>query len=433
VSSFIVSDARFASSASPQAAVSNAYPVQNYDRQGRFGWRGFETIVETGPAVASGKRRRAYTTYRYDLEPRGLVLREMIAEVDAAGTEALQSVTESEYLDTPLFGGTVHAYQPNNSIVSACATPVSGTSQQSIKTCTATAAVARTARTWIPRGPAGTPVVYVVSQERRLPTRTESTQGVGYADSDYDLRYQSTKHQLLVTERRTHDAQNTQFSRSRTVYDVVGNPVESHVFMNGTDFAVTTQSFDTAGNLVSTTTPNQNLEWWPLESTIDYDAFQLYPELVTNELGHQSQSFFDLGSGVALETRGPIQAAGRLVAKTKIDGLGRTVERSRGVVKGTNSTVRAVFKASYVDSGTPTVTTQNLFEEQPAARWAQARVVFRRSRSSRPRRGTICRRHARHLARVRWRRAAHAGQRARPAGNRQSKLWNQARTTVSAA
>jgi hypothetical protein len=31
------------------------------------------------------------------------------------------------------------------------------------------------------------------------------------------------------------------------------------------------------------------------------------------------------------------------------------------------------------------------------------------------------------------REAAHAGQRARPAGNRQSKLWNQARTTVSAA
>jgi RHS repeat-associated protein len=351
-------------------------PVQNYDRQGRFGSRGFETIVETGPAVASGKRRRSYTTYRYDLEPRGLVSRALIAEVDAAGTEALQSVTDSEYVDTPLFGGTVHAYQANNSIVSACATPVTGTSSQSIASCLAAAAVARNAQTWTPKGPPGAPVAYVVSQERRLPTRADSTQGVRYVDSEYELRYNATKHHLLVTERRSHDAQNAQLGRSRTVYDVVGNPVESHVFMNDTELAVTTSTFDALGNILTTTTPNQNLEWWPLESTIDYDTFRLYPTVVTNELGHQSESTFDIGSGVALETRGPAEIDGRLVEKTRIDGLGRTLERSRGVVKGTTSTVRSVFKATYVDSGIRSVTTQNLFEEQPAARWAQTRIVF---------------------------------------------------------
>lgn len=368
--------AGLAGGASATTSYQYKNPVHNYDRQGRFGSRGFETIIETGPAVASGKRRRAYTTYRYDLEPRGLVSRELIAEVDGTGTEALQSVTESEYLDTALFNGTVHAFQPSNSLVSVCASPIGGTSQQSISSCLASAAVVRTAQTWTPKGPTGTPVAYVVSQERRLPTRTDSTQGVRYVDSDHDLRYQATKHHLLGTERRTRDAQNTQFARSRTIYDAVGNPVESHVFTNDSDFAVTTKSFDAFGNLVSTTTPNQNLEWWPLESTIAYDAFNLYPELVTNELGHQTQSFFDLGSGIALETRGPLEADGRLVERTRFDGLGRTLERSRGIEKGTTSSVRAIYKAAYVDSGTRTVTTQQLFEEQPAPRWAQTRVVF---------------------------------------------------------
>lgn len=362
----------------PSAATTYQYknPVLNYDRQGRFGLRGFETIVETGPAVASGARRRSYTSYRFDLDPRGLLARELIVELDAQGEESLQSVTESEYVDTPLFGGAVHAYQPSNTILYTCTSSIIGTNAQSIASCTSTAAIMRTAQTWEAKAAMGAAVAYIVAQERRLPTREDSTQNVRFGESEYELRYSATQHHLLVTASRYRDAQGKQMARSRTSYDSVGNAVESYVYINDTDFALTTNTFDAFGNPVATATPNQNLEWWPLESTTAYDTFNLFPVLATNELGHQVESVTDIGSGVALETRGPVELDGRLIERARIDGLGRTVERSRGVVHGTTSTVRAVFKATYTDAGTRSVTTEQLFEDQPSLRWTQTRVVF---------------------------------------------------------
>jgi RHS repeat-associated protein len=346
-------------------------PVFNYDRLGRFGARGFETVVETGPAVASGRRSRTYTSYRYDLEETGLLRDTRAAEVFADGSEQLLAQTRSSYDETPLFGAAVRVYQPQDQIQATCAVPVTGTDDGSLAICWASAGVAHTTQTWSPLGSPGQPVAYAVSERRRFPSLLEADD-VRREITEHELRDDANRYQLLVTGERTLDAGGAQLARSRTVFDAAGNPTEQRVYLDDTTSALTTRTFDVRGHVRTIMRPNQQGAFWPGEATITYDLYGVFPRVTTDELGHETVTVRDAATGVVLETQGPAEATGsRLDERMEIDGLGRILKRIRSVQNPATPKVptTTILTATYVDSAPRSVTTMTLLESGSTPRW----------------------------------------------------------------
>lgn len=484
-----------------------ANPVLNFDREGRFGFRGFESTTSTGPMASTNRRSRTVTEYRYDLDEKGLVSRSLSGEVLANGQELLNQVVESEYVSTPLFGNAVRTYQVGNEIRTRCEGAVAGTFSASVAGCIANGAVKRTTNVWSAYGPTvqasasaaaassnggapaflskksallgtgnigaagnagvgnwsgsggfgniggfggfggfgtggfgliggnggtggfgtggkggtggtggkggtagfggkggtggkggsggagaggtggsggggggGTevfPVLYEVSQSRRLPTRGESTADVRVDAHTHELRYSSSSYMLLQVDATAKDSSGQVYERDSFEYDAVGNLTAKTKWIDATTFAKTITTYDSIGNAKTITQPRFSAQANGPRQELGYDAFRLFTTSSKNELGQVTESVYDIGTGARVETRGVADTAGRLVTQSHIDGSGRILSTERGVVNGASSSLKKIYIATYVDSAPRSATTQTLIDDGPSGqRWTTTTSTF---------------------------------------------------------
>lgn len=145
--------------------------------------------------------------------------------------------------------------------------------------------------------------------------------------------------------------------QTEIVYDEAGFgvPHRTSVWLDDETVATTVQAFDTrTGNTTSIVRPNEvaspdterSIRFW-------YDAHAIYPTLVMNELGHQSYTVTDHGTGKPTVVMGPYQPGrGWPTDQRELDGFGRTLRawRSFNASTGSGYSSVLVYQATYDDA-----------------------------------------------------------------------------------
>ncbi len=155
--------------------------------------------------------------------------------------------------------------------------------------------------------------------------------------------------------------------RTVTRYNTAGLPYRSEVWTTSepTTRAVTMRTFDgQTGNLLTTKRPNQiNTS---LVTSQQYDSHRLYVIRTVNELGHQTRTTTDVGTGVVVKREGPNSRAvpctapctpTRVLAPEtwRIDGFGRAIEHrvAADVGLGTGYSLPLVERTRIVETELP--------------------------------------------------------------------------------
>jgi RHS repeat-associated protein len=166
-------------------------------------------------------------------------------------------------------------------------------------------------------------------------------------ESAHFAQLEATPYLVLVTERQKSTASGELIERSEVEYDARGNPIFDHAHVGPSEVATTAREFDPAtGNPVAITRPQQYASGGP-SSFIAYDAHQVFPSTLLNELGHRVDMLYDPGTGAVLEASGP--NAGQLETSA-YDGFGRLLETA---VSLDGSSLTVVGTAAYFDHVVP--------------------------------------------------------------------------------
>ncbi|MBI2416008.1 MAG: DUF2380 domain-containing protein [Candidatus Kerfeldbacteria bacterium] len=143
------------------------------------------------------------------------------------------------------------------------------------------------------------------------------------------------------------DSDGTTVSETRYIYDNLefgwietGNVTKEEVWIFGSDYAATSYTYDTYGNVLTQTDPLGNT------TTTVYDADNLYPATITNALA-QTQTFeYNLANGLPTS----ITTVNGVITQTDYDGLGRPIEE-RHSSSNDAATLETTKIWSYFDDG----------------------------------------------------------------------------------
>jgi len=156
-------------------------------------------------------------------------------------------------------------------------------------------------------------------------------------------------------------------AKSETVYDdTYGWPTESRAWSDASTVAVTTRTYDAAGNVLTIKKPEQ--QGTSKVQTFVYDTNGRFALDVINELGHVVHQTWDAGTGQRLSTLGPAYqmftcpngsgSCARYEGETLVtDGLGRTTSRS--IALGNDLVKTQVETIAYDDVSIPNRVTHN--------------------------------------------------------------------------
>lgn len=235
-----------------------------------------------------------------------------------------------------------------------------------------------------------TAVMFVECGQRVTEVPGKVTTGDRGAIFSHALVHEDLSYRLLPTEARryqaTGDAANDTswgtvkaIARSRTVYDASQRvPSEQHLWLDDFNVAVTCMGHDMAtGNVTSVKKPNQAV----LVTTIGYDSFKLYPLITTNELGQQTQTTFDLATGLPL-FQSDVYQPGRgdwPGQRLVYDGFGRVTRTYRKVDRAAGTGTyeeKLVAQANYFDAEVPNrVRSQNRIDYD-GTRWVTTEATI---------------------------------------------------------
>ena len=278
-------------------------PIWNRDDRGRWGFRGFDRVQETLP-------RGAVVEYRHDysLDWSGRLVERAIYDDPDPPQPGLRidSIESTTWQRFSLFAGSIASFQ----IVDRKTRTCSGT--QTYEQCRLGGALHVETTTWQPQtsywdedGPA---LLYA-------PTSVWRKRGDTIANGDrrtrtrYFVFSRSDRYRLRPLNELTDERQSggdLLRARIEFAYDVEGKTWQMATRYNsdGTHATDYTWIELPSGQVTGRRKPEQFAST-TTRSHIAYDADQVYPAQVTNELDHIVRTAHDLGTGALLSTRGP--------------------------------------------------------------------------------------------------------------------------------
>jgi RHS repeat-associated protein len=339
------------------------------DDEGKYAFRGFETVTTTLPSTAIKTERFSYSP---DWSGR---LTTTLMQAVAGGP--VHTIDETQWEARTLFAGAITTYHGTVQDHWVCK---NGQDESSCRanTDTRTRTVSNLAP--LPSSTNSNDTTTILLWQE---TSSQLQAGATLANGDrittttYVLDAAETRYHLVATD----ELQAVQtagvplpFAKSRTVWTSYRVPEWTETWVDAVDAnrAIEHRVYDMAtGNLLNRYKPVQNAASTTFLK-YDYDARKLFVIKETNELGHVFDYLYEYGTGTKLETSGPNVApcslnvppncpAGTLPKddhRIKVDGLGRTLERwDTFSDDGGTFTPRLLEILTYVDTATSSVPT----------------------------------------------------------------------------
>ncbi len=349
------------------AATTYAYenPFTGEDTLGRYAFRGFETVRETGPAAASGAQLSEVRRYDYVIDKTGSLVEELTFD-----TGKLAKVKETSWTEVDTTNQ-VPSYQIAETDEFTCAgTAIAVSSDAAVSaadaSCEAAGVVERHVTGWtqVSRPGTQTAIGWVAGLDRRT-TALRKLGGVE-AQSDsivvgdrgdattYETHYSATQWMVLPSDLSTTVATSSGTFSGGTSLQHVKHVRRDHecrhpglLVRSDQDaapgvVATTTYAYDAYGNVASTVRPNQfALGAQGKAQSQTYDPRGLRAVIQTDEMGHSVAQDWDFGLGLRTLVSAPQASAAPLTAagvpdKTKLtayattayDGFGRVTQRA---------------------------------------------------------------------------------------------------------
>jgi RHS repeat-associated protein len=355
------------------------HPVWNQDDQDKWGFRGFESVLYTGPR---GERTEERYDYTPDWSGRLQTTLTYPAETNPGTTPTSPtSITETTWQRYTLFAGRIETFHPTITRTYTCgASATNPLLAQTESECrSAPAALKRTEDVWTAlRSTTQTEPIDLLYARTRAYVQDGEVfdQGDRYVDETFALHSNVTTYRLRSAGTRAWWLDGTaeqEFGRTATIWDSTYREArEEHTYLGTSTIAKTARTYHPEGNVWTITKPEQY--GTALRTTLTYDTRKLFVATGTNELGHVVGSTFDYGTGVQLTSTGP-NATNE--SRTDIDGLGRPVATWVRRTSGNTTVLEKVSKTTYVDtpSGTtPTSITRENLIDYGAARWTNEKT-----------------------------------------------------------
>lgn len=354
-----------------RSATSYIYknPRHSPDDRGRYGFRGFETVITTTPSLATTEQ-----TYTYNVDWSGRLTRTIVKPSPTESATDVRSIDTTTWTGRSLFGAAIRTYHATMSEHFTCA------NGQTEATCTPSAAAAYT-RTTSPLTAlastttgGGSPLLWQTTASL-LQAGTANAEGDRHTKMTFALHADGATYRLrpLVTthEQRVRGAM-VMYAQSAQTWDPTYRvPLTNEVWVDtsAANRTIARSVYDmTTGNLTQHWKPKQNAAG-TTSTTFTYDARKLSVATEINEVEHQRDYVYEYGTGTKLQTDGPSQrscvtGAGCQLDAThplkeqrtiRVDGLGRMLELWETVSDdGVFYTLYKLETNSYVDEATPT-------------------------------------------------------------------------------
>ncbi len=310
------------------------YPRHGVDPYGHYSFRGFETVITTGPTGATTTQR-----YAYDPDWSGRLVETVVAPVSGETTVAgeIRSFSQTDWEPRTLFGGaltTYHAVQTRNYV---CA---NGQTQSSCSS--SPAAFTRTTST-LTALPTSNSLIWAETESLLQggqsaadgDRKTVMTHAVSADATTYRIRGLTTTKQHKVSGSFVTYAKSAQSWDS--TYRV---PLTDEVWVDTVDNnrSITTRTYDmTTGNVTSVENARGKI------TDFEYDARKLF--VIEEDRPYNVDDYeyqYDYGTGTRFWTRGPLWAYCvygvnapscpngvnlKSITQLTLDGLGRVTEK----------------------------------------------------------------------------------------------------------
>lgn len=342
-----IADSSFRNTPDNIVEIRYGNPEYNKDHLGRYGFRGFTSIVTSSPHAISASSGFSVTEEKWDygMDWSGRHIRST-TYVDGFpsgdGSDQTASISTSTWQEFFVAGGNSISYVEAQSETRNC-----GTASGSFTTRTGCAANDPTTRSVADHRPIGR---YLDSSGPDLAIVNYQTwaTGAGFGSNEPGAKLTRWNRQLRSEDDRYFVllTQETQYESDGANYNIVGinkarNIDPSGLFWNRerlhNEESIETASYSqierdvATGQMTSSQSPNQfsgfDQNGAGLKTEFSYSGFKITARSKTNALGHTSSTHVDLGTGVIKEFRGAnllsCDAAQFLGGRIEYDLLGR--------------------------------------------------------------------------------------------------------------
>ncbi len=312
----------------------------------RFAFRGFEEVTTTNPGP-TGAANGSSTIHRYgyDVDWSGRLVATIVKPsfAESVSVDEVRTMEKTTWQSLSLFNGALKTYHPLRTESFTCA------NGQDEATCTPAAAsgYVRTeiSYTAYPDTPAPNDEMLWTSSRSLLKSAIADANGDRETLSTFTLAATPTTYELrpYETTRNHRLGAMALFGKSRSTWNASTRELTEETWVDSVDAnrTVARSVLDTTGNVIEQWKPVQNAAGTTFTQYI-YDSRKLFAASETNELTHLREFTWEYGTGTKLMTDGPnvrgcITGPGcpsdathplKEQNKIRIDGLGRTIERS---------------------------------------------------------------------------------------------------------
>ncbi|NCO04573.1 MAG: hypothetical protein GW939_00325, partial [Candidatus Magasanikbacteria bacterium] len=164
----------------------------------------------------------------------------------------------------------------------------------------------------------------------------------------------------FVSQVTITNEQNQKVAEQNTYYDDLahgivdkGNVTKEEQWITGNNYINTQTQYNSVGLPTRSTDANGN------DTSITYDRFTLYPETITNELGHQTQYEYNIINGEIART----ENVTGIVVEHEFDGFGRVIRTKQSDIDNPNTLV-TIKKTIYTDGTSPRYIRESVFFDE---------------------------------------------------------------------
>ncbi len=360
----------------------------------RLAFRGFEEVTTTHPGP-TGAANGSSTIHRYgyDVDWSGRLIATIVKPSVAESATDVRTIATTTWQALSLFGGALKTYHPLRTESFTCA------NGQDEATCTAAGAPGfvrtESSYTAYPDTPAPNDEMLWVESRSLLKAAAADANGDRETLSTFTLAATPTTYELrsdLTTRNHRVAGAMVLFGKSRSAWNPITSELTEETWVDASTSVTSRSILDIAGNVIQQWKSKQNAAG-TTKTTLAYDARQLFAATVINELGHRVDSTFEYGTGATLMSEGPNERTcvtgqpncpadamhpPKEQRKTKVDGLGRPVERWETASE--NGYIYELYQVetnSYVDAvagSTPTSSTNYSRIDELANVWKQTKT-----------------------------------------------------------
>jgi YD repeat-containing protein len=354
-------------------------PVFNKDPRERWGFRGFEKMVETSPL---GGRTTSVFDYSLDYSGR------LVSRVKDLGSDSSTlSVVDTTWVEKSLFAGAVRTYHGGETRTYSCS------GAETAAACRA--AVGRLRRETSTYEVRAEGVVVERTTEEGL-SATAAT-GDRIFETDVEVESSATRWRVRVTAQRAKERSSSGsldlFARERTLFNADGLPYQVERYRDAVTYTKERTTYDgtpgagnSTGSPVLVESPRFLAEGLGPKTTFGYDAYRIFATSTQNALGHTYQTEYDLATGAVTKridanykltcVIGGSCTVHRPEERIVIDGFARPRERwvSFDAALGYQSVL--VERAYYYDFTTPNYVRTEKLKDVGGTEWVRVDERF---------------------------------------------------------